>query len=99
MNKTDLAVKVAEQTGVPKAYATRVINLIFDEIKTAVVNGDTAQFVGFGTFSAVEKKARTGKNPQTGETIKIAAKRAPKFKAGTDFKTAVAAKKAKKTKK
>ena len=90
MNKQELVTKFMEETGmVIKAQAERHVNAVINIIKEAVAEGDTVQLVGFGTFGSKERAARTARNPQTGGTIKIAAKKVPSFKAGKGFKDAV----------
>ncbi len=82
MNKGDLINKVAEQAGLSKAQAESAVNAMLDGIADALKAGDSAAFIGFGTFSVSHRAARAGRNPQTGETIQIAAKNLAKFKAG-----------------
>jgi DNA-binding protein HU-beta len=82
MNKGDLINKVAEDAGLSKAQAESAVNAMLDGIAGALKAGDTAAFIGFGTFSVSHRAARAGRNPQTGETIQIAAKNLAKFKAG-----------------
>ena len=89
MNKNELISKVAEKSGFTKKDTGVVIDALVTAITDAVASGDKVQLVGFGTFEAVERAARTGRNPQTGETMTIAASKAPKFKAGKAFKDAV----------
>ena len=90
MNKQELVTKFMEETGmVIKAQAERHVNAVINIIKEAVAEGDTVQLVGFGTFGSKERAARTARNPQTGGTIKITAKKVPSFKAGKGFKDAV----------
>lgn len=90
MNKQELVAKFMEETGMAvKAQAERHVNAVINIIKEAVAEGDTVQLVGFGTFGSKERAARTARNPQTGGTIKIAAKKVPSFKAGKGFKDAV----------
>ena len=89
MNKVELISKVAEQTGFTKKDTGIVVDVVMTVITEAVASGDKVALVGFGTFEATERAARTGRNPQTGETIEIAASKAPKFKAGKAFKDAV----------
>lgn len=89
MNKTELVAAIAESTQVTKKDTEAVVNAVFDNIVNAVKKGDTAQFVGFGTFAGKKREAREGHNPATGEKIKIAACVAPVFKAGKAFKDAV----------
>jgi DNA-binding protein HU-beta len=92
MNKGELIEKVASSTGRSKADATRSVNAVLDSISTALKKGDSVTLVGFGTFSVTKTKARNGRNPQTGETIKIKAKKTPKFKAGQGLKDLIAGK-------
>ncbi|MEZ5041517.1 MAG: HU family DNA-binding protein [Saprospiraceae bacterium] len=82
MNKGDLISKVAESAGVSKAQAEDALNAVLDGIGGALKSGDSVTLVGFGTFSISRREARSGRNPQTGETIKIAAKNVIKFKPG-----------------
>lgn len=82
MNKGDLINKVAESAGLTKAQADSAVNAMLDGIAAALQAGDTAAFIGFGTFSVSHRKARAGRNPQTGATIQIKAKNLAKFKAG-----------------
>ena len=82
MNKGDLIDKVAGEAGLSKAQAESAVNAMLDGIADALKSGDSAAFIGFGTFSVSHRKARAGRNPQTGETIQIAAKNLVKFKAG-----------------
>ncbi len=97
MNKQELAAIVAEENEITKAKAAAVIDSVFANIVKAVAKGDGFQLIGFGSFKAVARAARAGRNPSTGKTIKIAATTLPKFVPGTAFKAAVAKKK--KTKK
>lgn len=89
MNKTELIEKVVENTGVTKKEATAVVGAAFDAITEALVAGDKVQLIGFGTFETRERAERMGKNPQTGEAVKIDACKAPAFKAGKALKEAV----------
>lgn len=89
MTKTELVAKIAEETGVTKAVADTVIKSSIGIITEAMKSGDDVSFVGFGTFSSVDKPERTGKNPSTGEPITIAAHKAAKFKAGKALKDAL----------
>lgn len=86
MNKTELTAAVAEQSGLTKTQTAEVLNALFDVIPLAVAAGDSVTIPGFGTFDAVDKAERTGRNPKTGAEIRIAASRAPKFKPGSAFK-------------
>ena len=89
MNKTELVAAVAEQAGLSKKDAEKAVNAFTDAVADALVKGDKVQLVGFGTFEVSERAAREGRNPQTGATMKIAASKAPKFKAGKALKDAV----------
>lgn len=88
MKKADLVVEIQKNLGkeTSKACAERALNAVIDAIKAGVKKHKRLQLIGFGTFSVVERKARTGINPQTKEKIKIKASKAIKFKAGSDFK-------------
>ena len=89
MNKTELIAAAAAAANVSKKDAAAVIDATFAAITEAMAKGDKVQLIGFGTFAAADRKAREGKNPQTGEIIKIAACKAPAFKAGAALKAAV----------
>lgn len=86
MNKAELVAAVAAKANVSQKEAGDVVVAVLSEIKDALKKGDKVQLVGFGSFEVRNKAARTGKNPRTGETIKIAASKAPAFKAGKAFK-------------
>lgn len=88
MNKGDLVNQVAKVTSTKKA-AQEAVDCVFASITKALKKKDTVTLVGFGTFSVSKRKARTGRNPQTGEKIKIKAKKVPKFTAGKALKDAV----------
>lgn len=90
MNKTELATSIATKTGVTKKDAEAMISAFVETVGDAMKKGDKVQLVGFGTFDTSKRKARTGKNPQTGESIKIPATVVPKFKAGKALKDKVA---------
>ncbi len=89
MNKAQLVESVVKETNVAKKDVEKVLASVIDTTVKAVKKGDSVQLVGFGTFSQSKRKARTAKNPQTGETIKVAAKKVPTFKAGKAFKDTV----------
>ena len=91
MNKTELIAKVQENIDieVSKKDLTTILDGIIETIKTNVASGEKIALAGFGTFEAVERAARTGRNPKDGSTIQIPASKAPKFKAGKAFKDAV----------
>ena len=82
MNKSDLVDAIAESAGLSKADAGRALDAVVDTVTSALKGGDSVSLVGFGTFSVRDRAARTGRNPRTGETIKIAASKNPAFKAG-----------------
>ena len=89
MNKNDLVAAVADASELTKADAAKAVDAIFDTITGSLKGGDDVRLVGFGTFSVVNRKATTGRNPRTGEAIAIAASKQPKFKAGKSLKDAV----------
>jgi DNA-binding protein HU-beta len=89
MNKQDLIGAVAEAAGVTKAESGKVIEAVFDTITATLKKGDEVRLVGFGTFAVTKRKASTGRNPRTGEPMKIKASSQPKFKAGKSLKDAV----------
>lgn len=99
MNKADLVAKVAEKSGVTKKDAEKAVAGIFAAVQEALVAGDKVQVLGFGTFEVKECAARTGRNPQTGEELQIAASKNPSFKPGKALKEAVNVKPAKGKKK
>ncbi len=85
MNKGDLINKIAEDADITKAQASDALNAVLDGITEALEKGDKVTLVGFGTYSISHRDARTGRNPQTGETIQIAAKNVVKFKPGKEL--------------
>ncbi|MDR0221220.1 MAG: HU family DNA-binding protein [Lachnospiraceae bacterium] len=89
MNKTELVAAVAEAAGLSKKDAEKALNAFQDVVKKELKKGKKVQLVGFGTFEVTKRAAREGRNPQTGATMKIAASKAPKFKAGKALKDAV----------
>lgn len=89
MNKNDLIASLADDMDISKADATRAVDSILRIIEKALKKGGEVRLVGFGTFSVVKRKASEGRNPRTGETIKIPASKQPKFKAGKSLKDAV----------
>lgn len=90
MKKNELIVQVAENAGLSKASAAKAVDGVFESIAKALKAGEAVRLVGFGTFLTVHRKASEGRNPRTGEKIKIAAARLPKFKAGKGLKEQVA---------
>lgn len=89
MNKSELIDAVASKTGLSRTDATNATDALLDSIVGALKEGDQVTLVGFGTFSVRARAARSGRNPQTGETIQIKASNSPGFKAGKAFKDAV----------
>ncbi|MFN7904965.1 MAG: HU family DNA-binding protein [Pseudobdellovibrionaceae bacterium] len=89
MNKAQLIEKIATETKVSKAQTEMIFDCAVDTIKKSVKKGDDVKLVGFGTFTKAKRKARMGRNPQTGKAIKIPAAWAPKFRAGAEFKSLV----------
>ncbi|MCX5809005.1 MAG: HU family DNA-binding protein [Proteobacteria bacterium] len=92
MTKAEIVAKVAEELKVSKAAAAKAFGVMTGCIEGALKKGEKVTFVGFGTFSVADRKARKGRNPQTGKEIKIAAKKVPKFSAGAALKAAVSGK-------
>jgi DNA-binding protein HU-beta len=89
MNKTNLIDAMAEDAGVSKAAAKKALESFLGHVEGALSKGDRVSLVGFGSWSVSRRAAREGRNPQTGKTIKIAAKNVVKFKAGSDLQKAV----------
>jgi DNA-binding protein HU-beta len=89
MNKSDLIDAMAEAADIPKTSAARALDAFTDSVAVALKGGQTVSIIGFGTFSVKERAARTGRNPQTGAVIEIAASKTPSFKAGKALKDAV----------
>ncbi len=89
MNKQDLIAVVAEETDLPKAKATEVVDAVFAAIEGALKKKDEVRLVGFGSFVTADRAASTGRNPRTGEEIQIAASTSVKFKPGKALKDAV----------
>lgn len=89
MNKSELIDRVAASADIPKAVAGRALDAVIESITTALQEGDSVVLVGFGTFAVKDRAARTGRNPQTGNPIEIAAAKIPGFKAGKALKDAV----------
>jgi len=89
MNKAELIEHVANETEMTKADAQRAVEAVFGGIRATVKKGNDARFVGFGTFTVAKRAATTGRNPRTGEAIKIKASKNVKFKAGKELKEAV----------
>lgn len=89
MNKSDLVEKMAEAADIPKSAAARALDGLTDAITEGLKEGDSVSLIGFGTFTVRERAARTGRNPQTGASIEIAASKTPTFKAGKALKDAI----------
>ncbi len=89
MTKTDLIRRVAEEAKISKASAEKAVKAFTDYVTKALKKGDKLTLPGFGTFSVAKRKARAGRNPQTGKEIKIPARKVPKFKAGSLLKSSV----------
>ena len=89
MNKTELIAAIAEQADISKKDSEKALKAFIDVVTEALKNDDKVQLVGFGTFEVSKRAAREGRNPQTGKTMKIAACKAPKFKAGKALKDAI----------
>lgn len=93
MNKSELVDAIADAADSSKADAQRHLDAVLDSITGALRKGDSVQLTGFGTFEVRDRSARTGRNPQTGQEIQIAATKAPAFKAGKGLKDVVAGRK------
>lgn len=89
MNKTELIEAIASESGLKKKDAEAAVAAFVNAVETALANGEKVQLVGFGTFETKTRNAREGRNPKTGETIKIAASKYPAFTAGKAFKDSV----------
>lgn len=89
MTKIELVEKISEKTALTKKDSEKALNAFIDSVKEAVAGGDKVQLIGFGTFEVRQRSARVGRNPRTGENVKIAATKTPAFKAGKAFKDVV----------
>ena len=85
MNKAELIAQLADDAGITKTPANAALDSFIDAVTKTLKKGDKVTLVGFGTFSVSKRAARTGRNPQTGETIKIKAKKVARFKAGKEL--------------
>lgn len=92
IGKTDLTAALAKKTGLSQAKSSETLNVLIAEIQSNLAKGRKVTITGFGTFSLRKRAARTGRNPKTGEPMKIKASISPAFKAGAGFKAAVAKK-------
>ncbi len=89
MNKTNLIDSMAEDAGISKAAAKKALESFLENVEGSLKKGDRVSLVGFGSWSVSKRAAREGRNPQTGATIKIKAKKVVKFKAGADLSNAI----------
>jgi DNA-binding protein HU-beta len=89
MNKTEFVEAIAKESGLSNADARKAIEAVITTVEKTLKKGDEVALTGFGKFSVSKRAARTGRNPQTGEAVKIKASKAPKFTAGAGLKTAV----------
>ena len=96
MNKAQLIEQIAKDAGITKKQANESLDSFTGAVVSTLKRGDTVTIVGFGTFSVTARAARNGRNPQTGATIKIKARKVPRFKVGKDFSVKIAGGKAKK---
>ncbi|MGA1869394.1 MAG: HU family DNA-binding protein [bacterium] len=89
MNKSELVTKIAQDANISKRAAENAVNSLMSNVKKALKKGDSVTLVGFGTWTVTKRKARKGRNPQTGAAIKIPAKKVPKFRPGKGLKDVV----------
>ena len=89
MNKQELVASIAAKSGLTKVDSEKALNAFVDSVKDSLKKGDGVQLIGFGSFSVASRAARTGRNPQTGKEIKIAAKKVAKFTVGKALKDVV----------
>jgi DNA-binding protein HU-beta len=89
MNKTEFVEAIAKESGLTNADARKAVEAVITTVEKTLKKGDEIALTGFGKFSVSKRAARTGRNPQTGEAVKIKASKAPKFSAGAGLKTAV----------
>lgn len=89
MNKAELIARMSKDSGLTKADALRAVDALLDNVVKSLKKGEKVTLVGFGTFLVGRRRARAGRNPQTGMPLKIAARRVPKFTAGKDLKALV----------
>jgi nucleoid DNA-binding protein len=92
IGKTELAQQVAEQAGLSRSQANKAVDAVLESITTALQKDDEVRLTGFGSFKVTQTKARTGRNPRTGETLNIAAGKRPTFTAGSRLKQSVGGK-------
>ena len=89
MNKHDIIEKIAKDAGITKSSAATAVDSLIEAVTKSLKKGDSVSFVGFGTFKTSQRKARTARNPQTGDPISIPKRRVPRFSAGKALKLAV----------
>ncbi|HWH73462.1 MAG TPA: HU family DNA-binding protein [Methylibium sp.] len=89
MNKTELIEHIAKQADISKAAASRALEAVIGGVRTTLKKGGTVSIVGFGTFAVTKRAGRTGRNPRTGESIKIKSAKVPKFRPGKALKDAL----------
>jgi DNA-binding protein HU-beta len=89
MNKAELVGRIARDAGLTKSDALKAVDALVDTVTRALKKGDRVTLVGFGSFAVSRRKARAGRNPQTGEPLRIPARRAPRFAAGKELKNAL----------
>jgi len=92
ITRNDLAIKLRDKFGFTTAQAGKLIDLIFDEICESLINGEEVKFAGFGTFKILDKSARIGRNPKTGETAIVSARRVTSFRPCNEFRKRVSKK-------
>lgn len=92
MNKAELVDKISKDSGITKSQANDALDSFTKNVVGTLKKGERVTLVGFGTFSVSKRSARNGRNPQTGEVIKIKARKVPRFKAGKDFATKIGGK-------
>lgn len=92
ITRNDLAIKLRDKFGFTVSQSGKLVDLIFDEICEALVNGEEVKFAGFGTFKILDKSARIARNPRTGETAIVSARRVTSFRPSTEFRERVSKK-------
>lgn len=90
MNKAELIYRVCEESGLSKTEATAAVEAMLGNVERALARGDMVRLVGFGTFEVHDRAGRKGRNPQTGESLRIPARKSPVFRAGRNLKKAIA---------
>lgn len=96
MNKAELVSAMSKEAGITRVQAEKALNCMQDSVVDSIRKGEKVTLVGFGTFATVQRRARTGRNPQTGSEIKIPAKRVPKFSPGIKLRAAASSTRARK---